>query len=405
PDLEAAGRAAAGTARRDRRRPDADRGADAVHRRARRPPPPGGERVQPQGETETEPPANPGPRPGEADAARAEPGLPVLHPGRLSDRHLVQPRRLPQRLHHLLPADRRGLLSADAVRHEPCEGGEVQRGGAGVRGRRAGGTGRRGAVPAVAAELGGWWRAGCQPPEYRALRLARRPQGAHAPLAKDLGLDPVHPDGVHPCMRHLIRLLAPDLAAALVAAALAAVALRLWHADLDVPLELRDDNWTNVAWTQNVGETGSYARNDRLGAPHEMDMRGFPLPDPARVALPGPLPLLGCSAARAVNLFCLAGFPLAAVTSLWVLRRWGVAPLPAFVAAQLFALMPFHFCPGQGHLFLSAYYLLPLQVGLVLSVWRDGGPATRRAWVACAALALLAGGAGVYYAFYTCFFL
>src|SRR5262245_36651739 len=136
-------------------------------------------------------------------------------------------------------------------------------------------------------------------------------------------------------MRRLIPL-APYAAAALVSLALAAVALRLWHADLDVPLALEGDNWMNLAWTKGIGDQGWYLRNDRPGAPHEMDLRDFPMTDVWHFfCLKCLLLLPGCSsAAKAVNLYFLLGFPLAAVSALSVLRRWGVTWGPAFVAAQ-----------------------------------------------------------------------
>src|SRR5262249_13023169 len=85
--------------------------------------------------------------------------------------------------------------------------------------------------------------------------------------------------------------------------------------------------------------------------------------------------------------------------------RWGVSLGPAFVVSQLFAFMPFHFTPGEAHLFLSAYYLLPPMAGLALGVWRDGGPRSRLGWAAAVGLCALARGRRVYYVFYLCFFL
>src|SRR5262249_47970994 len=79
--------------------------------------------------------------------------LPVLHPRRLSDRHHVQPRRLPRGVHHLLSADRARLLPADAVRHQHGQGGAVHRSPPGLRRRRGRRPGRPAAVPLVAEEL------------------------------------------------------------------------------------------------------------------------------------------------------------------------------------------------------------------------------------------------------------
>ena len=56
------------------------------------------------------------------DAAGPERGLFLLHLSRLSGRHLVQPQRLPQFLHHLFFADRPLVLPAPVVRHRHGQG-------------------------------------------------------------------------------------------------------------------------------------------------------------------------------------------------------------------------------------------------------------------------------------------
>ena len=64
-------------------------------------------------------------------------------------------------------------------------------------------------------------------------------------------------------------------------------------------------------------------------------------------------------------------FPLAALTAFLVLRRLGVGPPGAFAASVLFALLPYHFLRGEDHLFLAAYWAVPLGCFLVLSVLAD----------------------------------
>ena len=58
----------------------------------------------------------------DADAAGALVRLPLLRPGRLPGGHLVQPKRLPQLVHHLLFAHRLRLLPVDALRHQHGQG-------------------------------------------------------------------------------------------------------------------------------------------------------------------------------------------------------------------------------------------------------------------------------------------
>src|SRR5262249_35020786 len=50
---------------------------------------------------------------------------------------------------------------------------------------------------------------------------------------------------------------------------------------------------------------------------------------------------------------------------------------PALAGSLLFAFLPYHFGRGEAHLFLSAYYLVPLMVLVVLWLYRGEGPLFR----------------------------
>src|SRR4051812_26438528 len=144
-------------------------------------------------------------------------------------------------------------------------------------------------------------------------------------------------------MRQFTRCLAVYLAAAAVACGLAAVSLRLWRADLDVPLSAGGDNWMNLAWTKCVAETGWYLRNDRLGAPHEMDLRDYPMTDVWHFLCLKGLVSLGCSAAKAINLYFLAGFPSAPFPPLPGFPRGAAGLAPASALPHPTPFFPFPF--------------------------------------------------------------
>ena len=74
-------------------------------------------------------------------------------------------------------------------------------------------------------------------------------------------------------------------------------------------------------------------------------------------------------AAVVFNLFCLLTFPLVTLSALFVLRRLGVSPLIAAVVALLFTFLPFHLL-RLGHMFLAAYYFVPLTVLLVVRLYQ-----------------------------------
>ena len=72
-----------------------------------------------------------------------------------------------------------------------------------------------------------------------------------------------------------------------------------------------------------------------------------------------------------INVFFLLTFPLVGLAAYLVLRRLTLSPNVAIVCSILYALLPYHFLRGEGHLLLSAYYAVPLGAWLVLSVLAD----------------------------------
>ena len=80
-----------------------------------------------------------------------------------------------------------------------------------------------------------------------------------------------------------------------------------------------------------------------------------------------------------VNVFFLLTFPLVAASAYAVLRALGFARPVVAACAVVYALLPFHFLRGEGHLFLSAYYAAPIGAWLVLGVMGRVPLALRRA--------------------------
>ena len=82
-----------------------------------------------------------------------------------------------------------------------------------------------------------------------------------------------------------------------------------------------------------------------------------------------------------LNLFYLLTFPLVTLSAMFVLRQFGISQLSAIFAGVLYSVMPYHFVRGQHHLFLSAYFLVPLAVMVAL-------------WIATGKLALIDSASG-----------
>jgi phosphoglycerol transferase len=68
----------------------------------------------------------------------------------------------------------------------------------------------------------------------------------------------------------------------------------------------------------------------------------------------------------ALNLYYLLTFPLAFLSAYWVYGRLKLPDPFRFCTATLYAMMPFHFQRGEGHLMESSYFLVPLLAYIIL---------------------------------------
>ena len=186
----------------------------------------------------------------------------------------------------------------------------------------------------------------------------------------------------------------------------ACLVLEVWNADLHEPFDYSGDAAFTTAVVKNVVQDGALWTNDALGAPRGQELYDFPVfaGDNAQLAIVRVLGVVVRDPIVALNLFFLLTFPLAAFTAFLVLRRLRVGLPGALLAAVLFALLPYHFLRGEDHLFLAAYWAVPLGCFLVLSVLADTPlvtPLRSRRTVAIVAACVVVGSAAVYYAAFT----
>ena len=206
--------------------------------------------------------------------------------------------------------------------------------------------------------------------------------------------------------------------AVVLAVAILSNLMRLEHVDVTLPFGYDGDALFTQVQVRSVLEHGWYLHNPDIGAPLGSELYDFPLPETLHFAVFKGLGWLGCNYAVAINLYYLLTFPLTTLTAYFVLRHFGRGRLVAVVAGLLYAFLPYHFMRGTHNLFLAAYYLVPLMVLVVLWVYSEPGllfqragaeayrfrPFSRRVLGALAVCVLMAC-AGVYYAFFGCFFL
>jgi hypothetical protein len=201
---------------------------------------------------------------------------------------------------------------------------------------------------------------------------------------------------------------------AFAALVLACLALKVWRGDLDVPFSYKEETQYYLMLAKAMEDHGGYFENPRLGAPFGQDLHDFAVgSDRLNLDLLRLLVLVFGSPAAAVNVFFLLTFPLAAAAAYGVFRLLAVARAGAVICALLFALAPYHFERGEGHLFLSAYWVVPLGAYLVLTTLageslfrRREGAGGLRAYASwrtslTVAFCILVASTGIYYAAFT----
>jgi phosphoglycerol transferase len=191
----------------------------------------------------------------------------------------------------------------------------------------------------------------------------------------------------------------------------------LGHFNPSYPVEpLQGDGYLSLLVAKALGQN-SLLHNSRLGAPLGLDYYDFHQPDFVHHAILRCLDLVTRKSIWVVNVYFLGSFVLITLSAFYVLRRFDLSVRVSLVAAVLYAFTPSHLYRSIYHLFLSAYYILPLGTLLALQIMlerRRGvvkessseqkGRFTRFLCFAIP-LAILIGGSGVYYAFYSAMFL
>src|SRR5262245_2084684 len=194
--------------------------------------------------------------------------------------------------------------------------------------------------------------------------------------------------------------------------------MKLWQADLRTPLTYYGEAHYNALLVKTVLDYGWHLENPAMGMPDGLDMRDVPMGDNnLHFALIKLIGLFTNNFGLALNLFFLLTFPLTTLSALFAIRRFGVSFAPAVFAGLIYTFLPFHFVRGQLHLFLAAYFLVPLVA--MVALWVASGEVSLieeasgkfrvspcgRKLIASFVICLLTSAAGAYFAYFGCFFL
>jgi hypothetical protein len=196
------------------------------------------------------------------------------------------------------------------------------------------------------------------------------------------------------------------------------VIMQLWHADLHFPFKYRGDSIQFSEYVKSVIDNGWFLENRFLGMPTGKENYDWPMADNVHFAVIKIISLFTDNYAIAINMFFIFTFILTVYTSYYVFRKFNISSYLSFFGSILYAFMGYHFFRNIDHLFLSAYYMNPLIIMVIL--WLFSGKlgsiisnnashgffgSIDRTFIGSAVICLILSGCGVYYAFFSCFFL
>lgn len=172
------------------------------------------------------------------------------------------------------------------------------------------------------------------------------------------------------------------------------VMMRLWRVDWTAPFYYGSDAIGSAAHFKTTLETGWYESQPRLGVPYGQHYHDFPFSDDLHPAMAKLLGFVTGNWIDAFNGYYLLTFLLCGLTAVWFFRVCGLSGALTVVLSVLFAVAPYHLVRNETHLFLSAYYLIPPAMALVMRAIRGERMWGRRAGVGRLRAVLTGRGAG-----------
>ena len=199
--------------------------------------------------------------------------------------------------------------------------------------------------------------------------------------------------------------------------------MQLWKADLSIPFSYCGDSLSTSVGIKGIIDNGWNLQNKFIGMPFGPTMYDFPSADNFHWLLIKIISIFIPNYSVVFNLYYLLTFPLTALCSLYVFRRFNLSYAISIIGSLIFTFIPYHFIrlvgKDESHLLLAAYYMIPPIVMVILWVYkRDDmffnydinkqklvfGFLNKKA-ISALLICILISSSGIYYAFFACFFL
>lgn len=196
------------------------------------------------------------------------------------------------------------------------------------------------------------------------------------------------------------------------------ITLRLWNFSLNIPLEYSGDALSHGALTKGIIDNGWFLENKFFGMPLNGKFYDFPGSDLLHWIIMKFLSLFIHNFGGILNIYFFLTFIFVTLTTLYVFRQFKYSYPVSLVGTLLYTFIPYHFFRGISHLFLSAYYMIPLIVMVFIWIYNDElnilhiDESTKKykfrftkKFIFSFIICIFTASSGIYYAFFSCFFL
>ena len=189
--------------------------------------------------------------------------------------------------------------------------------------------------------------------------------------------------------------------------------LQLWKADLKITFSYSGDGLSVSEFIKGMIDNNSIFLNKYVGAPGSLNLAETPMSDGIHILMVKFIGSIVKNYALTINIYYLLTFPLTTVCALYGFLKFKLNKALSVIASLLYTFLPYHIMRGENHLFLSGYFIVPIACAVILIIARGDNflkPSNNKKaylWngIKLMLLGVLIASSGIYYAFFTCFFL
>ena len=164
-----------------------------------------------------------------------------------------------------------------------------------------------------------------------------------------------------------------DISLITVSLILAYITLDLKNSNLSVPLSYSGDSLFIGYNVKTIQEFGWWFKNPKVGMPFGATVYDFPLYfDSLSFFIIKFLLIIFGNWGKAINVFYIIQFPMTALISKYVMREFKINNFIAFLGSVCYAFLPYRFLRSTNHLFLSAYYFIPIIILILYWIYSNG---------------------------------